>query len=85
MDRPTREIIAQYLDYDPATGVLRWRVKRRRVNSGDIAGAHRPNSARSLLPASDFVRAALDGVASDLGLDDWGVASRYRFDHRNSR
>ena len=38
MNRPAREIVAQHFDYDPATGVLRWRVKRRAVNPGDIAG-----------------------------------------------
>ena len=38
MDRPTREIIAQHLDYDPATGVLRWKIKRQGVRLGSIAG-----------------------------------------------
>jgi len=38
VDRPTREIIAQHLDYDPATGALRWRVKRRGVTFGGVAG-----------------------------------------------
>jgi len=38
VDRPTREIIAQHLDYDPATGVLRWKIKRQGVRLGSIAG-----------------------------------------------
>jgi hypothetical protein len=36
--RPTIEELREYLDYEPETGVLRWRKARGRVKAGAIAG-----------------------------------------------
>jgi hypothetical protein len=36
--RPTIEELREYLDYEPETGVLRWRKSRGRMKAGAIAG-----------------------------------------------
>jgi hypothetical protein len=35
---PTYERVRELLDYDPASGVLRWRIDRKRTKAGDKAG-----------------------------------------------
>jgi HNH endonuclease len=35
----SRETVAQLLDYDPATGEFRWKVRRGGMELGSIAGA----------------------------------------------
>lgn len=35
---PSRDTLSQYLDYEPETGVFRWKVTTGRVKPGDIAG-----------------------------------------------
>jgi len=82
MNRPTRDTVAKYLDYDPATGVLRWRVKIRVVNPGDVAGyinktaegyAHRRVYLLGrYYPASCLIWVLMTG--------EWPVAG---IDHRN--
>lgn len=34
----TREAVAEVIDYDPESGVFRWKVGRGRTNAGDVAG-----------------------------------------------
>jgi len=82
VDRPTREIIAKYLDYDLATGVLRWRVKIRNVNSGDVAGyinktAKGYRHRRVYLLGRQYPASHLIWV---LMTEEWPVAE---IDHRN--
>lgn len=35
--------LRELLDYDPLTGVIRWRVNRRRARAGDVAGSAYPS------------------------------------------
>src|SRR6516164_1205479 len=37
-EKDAQELLDKMLDYDPATGILRWRVERYRKHPGDIAG-----------------------------------------------
>lgn len=38
-DRLTAEDFRALLNYDPNTGILTWKVDRRKINAGDIAGS----------------------------------------------
>lgn len=38
MSELTASRLRELLEYDPTTGIFRWKVKRRKVNAGDIAG-----------------------------------------------
>ncbi len=37
---PPAEFVRERLDYDPVTGIFRWKVSASRVNIGDQAGSH---------------------------------------------
>lgn len=40
----TQEELKQILDYDPETGLFRWKIKpSKKINIGDVAGALRPD------------------------------------------
>ena len=41
-------LMRQLLSYDPQTGIFRWRVKRKRVFAGDVAGSVSPLGYRMI-------------------------------------
>jgi HNH endonuclease len=43
MKKLTQERLRELLSYDPSTGIFRWRIKRKKMNPGDIAGSRRAN------------------------------------------
>ena len=49
----TRERVLELLDYDPETGIFRWRVDRKKVKAGQVAGT---------ITDSGYVRVCLDGI-----------------------
>lgn len=38
---PSYETVREFFDYDPETGILRWKVKRANKEIGDVAGCQR--------------------------------------------
>lgn len=50
--KPTREQVAAVLDFDPATGTFRWKVAKKGIRVGSIAGTEDPRG---------YIRIGIDG------------------------
>ena len=49
MEKLTQERVKELLDYDPNTGLFRWKVPRGRCKVGDIAGTIRGDGYRNIM------------------------------------
>lgn len=79
LKKPSREIVAEHLDYDPATGVFRWKKPTAyRCKSGEIAGSLR-NSGRRFICLFGCYHPATR-LAYLLMTGEWPVD---KIDHRN--
>jgi hypothetical protein len=81
--RPTYERVRDLLDYEPATGLFRWRLTRPgkggRILAGTVAGHRGPRS---------YIEIRIDGYLVDAHRLAWlwmtGTWPREEIDHRNS-
>ena len=81
----THARLCELLDYDPLTGVFRWRVSRGRVLCGDIAGCFDGNGYRAVrLDGVDYRahRLAWFFVHAVWPVADIDHINRRRFDNR---
>jgi hypothetical protein len=47
-----QETLKKYLTYDPETGLFRWKIARRRIKAGEVAGCLRPDGYVNIMVLS---------------------------------